>query len=129
MNPDLARKLGLKPAMHAVAVNVPMTLQPVLNLPSAASGQADFLLAFVARKAEVEPQAAALLPQYRRGAALWFAYPKKSGTVKSDMSRDDGWDALAAHDLLPVRQIAIDADWSALRFRYRDEIAKLTRKF
>ena len=58
---------------------------------------------------------------------MWFAYPKKSGTIASDITRDDGWDLLAAHDLLPVTQVAIDSDWSALRFRYRDEIKKLTR--
>jgi hypothetical protein len=32
-------------------------------------------------------------------------------------------------DLLPVTQVAIDETWSALRFRRRREIAKLTRKF
>jgi hypothetical protein len=30
--------------------------------------------------------------------------------------------------LLPVTQVALDDTWSALRFRFRDEIRKLTRK-
>ena len=30
--------------------------------------------------------------------------------------------------LVAVTQVAIDDTWSALRFRYRDEVAKLTRK-
>ncbi|MAF63879.1 MULTISPECIES: hypothetical protein [Pseudomonadota] len=47
--------------------------------------------------------------------------------IRSDITRDDGWESLAAQDLLPVTQVAIDNDWSALRFRYRDEIARLTR--
>ena len=64
-----------------------------------------------------------------RGKKLWFAYPKKTGAIQTDITRDHGWAPLAAADLLPVTQVAIDATWSALRFRYRDEIPTLTRKF
>ena len=32
------------------------------------------------------------------------------------------------HDLLPVSQVAMDATWTALRFRYRSEIRGLARK-
>ena len=34
--------------------------------------------------------------------------------------RDRGWDTLAAQGFAPVRQVAIDDDWSVLRFRRRE---------
>jgi hypothetical protein len=51
-------------------------------------------------------------------AVLWFAYPK--GTSKrhaSEINRDTGWDSLKSADFETVRLVAIDQDWSALRFR------------
>ena len=49
---------------------------------------------------------------------LWIAYPKKSSKkYKSDLSRDHGWEAVGEAGFEGVRQIAIDSDWSALRFR------------
>jgi hypothetical protein len=68
-------------------------------------------------------------PLYESGKRLGFAYPKKTGAIKTDLSRDHGWQPLDRHDLLPVTQIALDETWSALRFRRRAEIQKLTRKF
>lgn len=59
---------------------------------------------------------------------LWFAYPKKaSKKYKSDINRDFGWQALGDISFEGVRQIAIDEDWSALRFRYISQIKKFSR--
>ncbi|MCA6078303.1 YdeI/OmpD-associated family protein [Fulvivirga sedimenti] len=49
--------------------------------------------------------------------ACWIAYPKKSSSIKSDLSRDIIWGILGADGLAPVSQISIDDDWSALRIR------------
>jgi len=49
---------------------------------------------------------------------LWFAYPQ--GTSKRytcEFNRDTGWSALRSAGFDTVRQVAIDEDWSALRFR------------
>ena len=49
---------------------------------------------------------------------LWFAYPK--GTSKRftcDFNRDTGWSVIRDAGFDSVRQVAIDEDWSALRFR------------
>jgi hypothetical protein len=51
-------------------------------------------------------------------ALLWFAYPK--GTSKNyqcDFNRDTGWSVIRDAGFDTVRQVAIDDDWSALRFR------------
>lgn len=49
---------------------------------------------------------------------IWYAYPKgTSKRYKCEFNRDNGWDAVLAAGFDSVRQIAIDEDWSALRFR------------
>jgi len=46
--------------------------------------------------------------------AFWVAYPKGNRT---DVNRDSLWPILAEHGFRPISQIAVDATWSALRFR------------
>jgi hypothetical protein len=61
-------------------------------------------------------------------AIVWFAYPK--GTSKRytcDFNRDTGWDVLGRLGFEPVRQVALDEDWSALRFRRAEFIQSLRR--
>lgn len=61
---------------------------------------------------------------------LWLCYPKKSSKVYkgSNCSREIVATLLAEEGFEPVRQVAIDEDWSALRFRPVDKIKKMTRK-
>lgn len=125
-DPALCKKLGCKPGSVLRLIDCPETIAPLLP-ESAAAEEPSIILAFVRDRAALAAAVPGAIAAYRRGAALWFAYPKKSGSIRSDITRDDGWESLAAHDLLPVTQVAIDGDWSALRFRYRDEIARLTR--
>jgi len=60
---------------------------------------------------------------------LWFCYPKgTSKKYKCDFNRDTGWETLGNYNLEGVRQVAIDEDWSALRFRKIEHIKTLTRR-
>ncbi|MFC3146168.1 hypothetical protein [Piscinibacterium candidicorallinum] len=131
MAKTVLEKLGLKPGELAAQLGCPADVADLACLPPLAKthGDPDLLIGFVKGAAEVEGVLAKLKPRYARGKKLWFAYPKKSGAIKTDITRDHGWEALAAANLLLVTQVAIDDTWSALRFRYRDEIPALTRKF
>jgi hypothetical protein len=51
--------------------------------------------------------------------ALWIAYPKKTPGMKTDLSRDVGWEDVERASLSAVTQVAVDETWSALRFRAR----------
>lgn len=76
-----------------------------------------FLLAFVTKRGQIAA-IAQQLGQIEGDPLLWFAYPKGSSkNYQCDFNRDSGWEPLAEIGLRPVRQVAIDADWSALRFR------------
>lgn len=51
-------------------------------------------------------------------ALLWFAYPKQtSRRYRCDFNRDTGFQVLRDSGYESVRMVAIDEDWSALRFR------------
>lgn len=124
----LLEKLGCKPGTSALVWHLPESFGGGELGLIGNGADPTFRLAFVRDRAELAQAAAEVAAAYRPGGHLWFAYPKKSGSIRSDLTRDQGWDPLAALDLLPVTQIALDANWSALRFRLRDEIKVLRRK-
>ena len=78
----------------------------------------EFIVLFVKTQAEVEMFAPMTLHNLIADGILWFCYPKKTSKIfKSDIDRDHGWKILNDSGLLGIRLVAIDTDWSALRFR------------
>ena len=75
---------------------------------------------------EVSRVALDLAPRLEGDAVLWCAYPK-ARRYRCAFTRDSGWAAMGAAGSEPVRQVAIDEDWSALRFRRVEHIARLRR--
>lgn len=123
----VAEKLGLRAGGAAWCRGRPPGLEAAV--PCGGDDTApDVLVAFVADADEVPDALADALTRYRRGAALWFAYPKRGSGVATDLTRDRGWGPVQAAGLLAVAQVAIDPTWSALRFRFRDEIPRITRR-
>lgn len=89
-----------------------------------------FLIAFLTKKADVDALAPRIAAATAGDAVVWMAYPKgTSKKYKCDFNRDNGWAQLGAHGFEPVRQVAIDEDWSALRFRRVEFIKTMTRSF
>lgn len=48
---------------------------------------------------------------------IWVAYPKKSSEMYKDLNRDAGWGVIQDKGFQGIASIALDADWSAIRFR------------
>jgi hypothetical protein len=87
-----------------------------------------FALAFVTRKDEVETLAKPIAKATEGDAIVWFAYPKgTSKRYKSDIGRDKSWNAMAAEGFEGVRMVAIDEDWTAVRFRRAEFIKTMKR--
>ncbi|MCX7300659.1 MAG: hypothetical protein NTX73_09850 [Rhodobacterales bacterium] len=124
---SLPDRMGYRPGQRARILGLPegFTLFAALTT----GDPADWHAAFVRDASAIAAAVPVLVPGYQRSQHLWFCYPKLSGSIRTDITRDKGWDPLKALDLLPVTQVAVDETWSALRFRYRDEIKTLTRKF
>jgi hypothetical protein len=74
-------------------------------------------LVFVATQLEILNYVDTIISSTEDNCIMWFAYPKLSGQIKSDITRDKGWDILHKKGFCPVSQISIDDTWSALRFR------------
>ena len=88
-----------------------------ISLSSEGVSGADAVLAFVASRADLVVLAEPCVLMLPEDGLLWFAFPKKSAHLRTDISRDEGWEPLRAMGLRPVRAISINARWSALRFR------------
>jgi hypothetical protein len=87
-----------------------------------------FFIGFVTKQKEVDDMIKKVIPQLTEDAVCWFCYPK--GTSKKytcDFNRDTGWQIMGTYEMEPVRMVAIDEDWSALRFRKVIHIKKMTR--
>ena len=113
---SLAKKLNLRPGVKARVVGKPRGLD-LGDVETTAAAGAPAVLVFAATRAELDAKGGPFVEAAREDRIAWVAYPK-AGQLGTDLSRD----TLAAHltkgkGIQPVRQIAIDAVWSALRFR------------
>ncbi|HEY1800034.1 MAG TPA: hypothetical protein VGG46_03785 [Terriglobales bacterium] len=130
----LARKLGIKPRMTVLLRDAPPDFASLLShltegirLSKTSDKKVDCVIAFVRCKADVEAVASAVLSAVMEDGLLWFAYPKKSSGMKSDLSRDIGWDPVFAADFDSVAQVSIDETWTGFRFRPKHLVGKRTR--
>lgn len=129
-------KLNLKAQKEILVVNAPKSFEPelatlrgvkVLRQPQDL-GDVEFSLAFVTKQAEIDTVGTTIGKKAKGDAVVWFAYPKGSSKkYKCEFNRDRGWDVLGKAGFEPVRMVAIDEDWSALRFRRVEFIKTLTR--
>ena len=74
------------------------------------------LLLFIKDSDDLRAKVAPAVGAARRDAITYIAYPK-AGLLGTDLDRDSLWGMLQHQGIKPVRQIAIDDVWSALRFR------------
>lgn len=112
---DISSKLQIKPGQSVVILNAPPGLLLPGVPPAADAGDADVVVAFVARRDDLSSAGQAIAAA-RADRLAWIGYPK-GGQLGTDLNRDRLATALSAHGVQPVRQVSIDGTWSALRFR------------
>lgn len=124
--PTVFDKLNLKDQREILVLNAPQEFEKTLRGLRGVTVKRTiedvdsygFALGFATRRAELDRIAKALCAKAAGDAVLWFAYPKgTSKKYRCDFNRDDGWDVPRKCGFESVRQVAIDEDWSALRFR------------
>jgi hypothetical protein len=120
------QKLNLKGQRIVHVYNAPASFEPELSgldnvklvRDARKPSDVEFALAFATQQTELNRLSKMLTAGCAGDALLWFAYPK--GTSKRftcEFNRDSGFAAVRAAGFDSVRQIAIEEDWSALRFR------------
>jgi hypothetical protein len=136
MMTPLFNKLNLKGPSDIVVLNAPEGFERELDALQGVTVHHDaaglerigFALAFVMTHAQLQAAADAVLPRAQSDAVVWFAYPKgTSKRYRCEFNRDSGWAPLGAAGFEGVRQVAIDEDWSALRFRRVEFIKTMER--
>jgi hypothetical protein len=133
------KKLNYKDQATLYIIDAPDSFAPnmksmeafaAIKTSPASAKQVNFVLAFVKTQRQIDGLATKIPQLLADDAVLWFAYPK--GTSKKytcDFNRDTGWNAFGALGFEPVRMVAIDDDWSALRLRRVEHIKTMTRSF
>jgi hypothetical protein len=115
---DLTGKLQLKPGQSVAIVNAPadaaleLANHPIAERPA----EADAVIAYCTNQAELEALSDDFVPPASRDALTWVAYPK-AGLLGTDLTRDVLAELVKAKGVQPVRQVALDDVWSALRLR------------
>jgi hypothetical protein len=91
----------------------------------------DFVQVFGTSNQELQSAAKNAVTHVKDDGLFWLCYPKKSSKAYkgSDCSRETVTGMLSEEGYEPVRQIAIDDDWSALRFKKPEKINKMVRTF
>jgi hypothetical protein len=134
--PSTFEKLNLRNHPTILVLNPPASFEPelaalhgVIVLRNLQDLDAiDFSLAFVTTQRQLDTLAKAIAKRAKGDAVVWFAYPKgTSKKSKSEINRDTGWQVLGQAGFEPVRAVAIDEDWSAIRFRRVEFIKTMTR--
>jgi hypothetical protein len=129
-------KLNLKDQKNIVIENAPASFESeIASLKGVTvrrsvsdAKQADFFLTFATKQKEVDSLAKVVGRKAAGDAIVWIAYPKKSSKKYTcEFNRDSGWPSMGAAGFEPVRMVAIDEDWSALRFRRAEFIKTITR--
>ncbi|GAA5199121.1 hypothetical protein GCM10023322_73990 [Rugosimonospora acidiphila] len=115
---DLSAKLQIKPGQSIAVLNRPPS-SPEIEAPggTATPQRAEVVFVFARSSADLDtPSASAAVEAALADKLVWIAYPK-AGKLGTDLSRDVLVKLLSDRGVQPVRQVAVDDVWSALRFR------------
>ena len=119
----IAEKLLLKPGRCLFVLNAPAcyleNIGPFPNFSKIVGKNEHFdvLQLFIRSQADLEiefPKAAKLV---KAETIFWVCYPKKSGSIKTDLNRDILRAFAALKNWSGVNLISVNDDWSAMRFK------------
>lgn len=121
---EIVTKLKIKPGQRTAVINAPQGYLKALHpLPEGVEmlenldGKFDWVQIFVKTRRELE----ALIPQVvhalKPESLLWVSFPKGTSKVQTDLTRDEGWDAIKGTDLKWINLVSVDETWSAFSLR------------
>ncbi len=131
----LRDKIGYKPGQTVLLLDLPEGLaDPFPGIEHTASQASkpklgkqkfDLLLAYTKDRAALATAAPVLLGAANDEATIWLAHPKKSGAIVTDLTRDVGWEPMFDAGYIVVAIAAVDATWSAVRFRPKHKVKSI----
>lgn len=133
---SLLKKLNFKAQKKLVILNAPKDLdylwedfKSYIDIQKELDhSEVDFALIFCTKLDEVSNYAKTVNEKMQDNGLFWFVYPKGSSKkYKCEFNRDNGWNAMFVLGYETVRMVAVDEDWSALRFKKIEHIKTHTR--
>lgn len=124
---DIIKKFKFKAA--GTVINAPVTIAEALqklgfvtsfNKPAKSSNT----LVFINNQKDFVDFLTNSLKNVEPDSVLWFAYPKGTSKVKTDIHRDTIRVTGEEYGITTVTAVSIDDTWSALRFRPIDRVGK-----
>lgn len=120
----LAKRLRIKPGHRVLILNAPDSYTEALDplpdeveLSVSPDGAFDCVHLFVKDKAELDRLAPTALESVKRDGLFWVSWPKRSSKVKTDITRDTGWETISGAGWAGIATVSVDETWSAIRFR------------
>lgn len=126
MNNPLAKKFQIKEEYSVLMMNSNPDVHPLFNgvrieFHPTADEQYDTVILFTRNEEELTRLVSEADQKTKTDGNLWLSYPKKSGSIETDLNRDITWNALKPYGLEPVRLISVNDDWSSMRLKHGDE--------
>jgi hypothetical protein len=134
---SIFKKMSLKEINSAVLIGFPEEFQEmkkafmeICSVHEDVQKSPDLYFAFAKKLTDVEAIAKTISKNIPGDQLVWIAYPKGSSKKYTcEFNRDNGWQSIGNAGFEGVRQISLNEDWSALRFRRAEFIKKMTRSF
>jgi hypothetical protein len=123
---SLTQKLGLKKdqvnAILWAPANLPedyQTFSQAMDNRLYSGKEYDFIHAFVSNKSKLVLQFPTFKKKLREDGMLWISWPKGTSKLETDLNENIIREVGLSHGLVDVKVIAVDEDWSGLKFVYR----------
>jgi hypothetical protein len=127
----LIRKLLIKKGYRVAVLNAPEgfalpaeEFPEEIEITKQLTGKIDCILLFALNQNQLKAYTPDVIPHLEGDTLFWAAYPKKSAKLKTDISRDEGWEVLKEAGYQGVSLISIDETWSAFRIRNQQYIKR-----
>ncbi|MEO7997105.1 MAG: YdeI/OmpD-associated family protein [Gemmatimonadaceae bacterium] len=118
----LLKKLRVKPELPLVIIGLPKNCAALFDdgeykTAAPRSGNIEQLIFFAKDAETLREKFVPLVTRLSPDALVWVMYPKKSGSITSDLSMHEGWKPAFDTGLTGVASAAINDDWSGFRLR------------
>jgi hypothetical protein len=128
----LPKKLGLKPELAALFVNLPDDLTHLVddlplarcvgNIAEAHGRELDYIHVFETDRARLEDHALRLKSMLKPSGMLWTSWPKKASKVPTSITEDVLRTVFLPTGLVDVKVCAVTDVWSGLKFMIRKDL-------
>lgn len=120
---SLPKKLGIAGPGAVALIGAPEDFVEKLgDLPEGAeftgrmNQQTKLGLWFVRSKTELDREIEFFALRVGPGQALWIVYPKKTSSIRTDLTQNQVREIALAHGLVDYKVCAVDSDWTGLKF-------------